>query len=242
MDPHTQFCPNLACPARGQIGQNNIVIHSHTYARYQCKICGHTFTATHGAPFYRLRHQVDVVSQVVTLLAFGCPVPAIVMAFGLDERTVSTWQARSGVHSQQVHAQLVERPRDLGHVQADEIRVKIQGMILWLAMAIGVSSRLWLGAVVSQHRDEELIHSVIQRVRACALARPLLICVDGLSSYVSAIQDVFRSPKACRKRGRPTLVAWPDIHIGQVVKQYAAKRLVGVLQRMAQGSRQTAQT
>jgi hypothetical protein len=66
--------------------------------------------------------------------------------------------------------------------------------------------------------------------------------VDGLSSYVSAIQDVFRSPKACRKRGRPTLVAWPDIHIGQVVKQYAAKRQVGVLQRMAQGSRQTAQT
>ena len=25
MDPATIFCPNLACPARGQIGQGNIV-------------------------------------------------------------------------------------------------------------------------------------------------------------------------------------------------------------------------
>ena len=28
MDPTTVFCPNLACPARGQTGQGNIGIHS----------------------------------------------------------------------------------------------------------------------------------------------------------------------------------------------------------------------
>ena len=28
MDPTTTFCPNLACPARGQSGQGNIGIHS----------------------------------------------------------------------------------------------------------------------------------------------------------------------------------------------------------------------
>ena len=31
--------------------------------------------------------------------------------------------------SQQVHEHLVEQPRDLGQVQADEIRVKMQGSI-----------------------------------------------------------------------------------------------------------------
>ena len=133
MDPQTQFCPNWACPARGQTGQNNIVIHSRKSARYQCKLCGHTFTATHGTPFYRLRHNADLVSIVVTLIAHGCPLPALVAAYGLDERTVRTWQARSGEHCQQVHEHLVEQPRDLVHVQADEIRVKLQGLILWLA-------------------------------------------------------------------------------------------------------------
>ena len=28
MDPTTTFCPNSNCPARGQIGQGNIGIHS----------------------------------------------------------------------------------------------------------------------------------------------------------------------------------------------------------------------
>ncbi len=37
----------------------------------------------------------------------------------------------------------MERLRDLGHVQADEVRV--QGAVLGLAMAIQVQTRLWLG-------------------------------------------------------------------------------------------------
>jgi transposase-like protein len=241
MDLQGQFCPNIACPARGKTGQNNIVIHSRKKARYQCTVCGHTFTITHGTPFYRLRHSQDEVSLVITLIAYGCPLQAIVAGFGLDERTVSSWQKRSGAHCQQVHEHLVEHPRDLGHVQADEIRVKIQGKIIWLAMAIRVRTRLWLGAVVSEQRDEALIHHIIQIVRSCALARPLLICVDGLSSYVTAIQDNFRSPLPPQTTGRPHLISWPDIHIGQVIKQYQGKRVVGILHRMAQGTLTTAQ-
>ena len=39
---------------------------------------------------------------------------------------------------------LVEQPRDLGQVQADEIRVKKQGGIVWMALAMMVKTRLWL--------------------------------------------------------------------------------------------------
>jgi hypothetical protein len=92
---------------------------------------------------------------------------------------------------QAVHEYLVEHLRDLLHVQVEEIRVKLQGVIVWLAMALQVNTRLWLGAVVSEHRDEDLIQAVIQIVSPYALARPLLISVDGLRSYVGAIQDVF---------------------------------------------------
>ena len=33
---------------------------------------------------------------VMTLLAYGCPVQAIVAAFDVDERTVARWQRESG--------------------------------------------------------------------------------------------------------------------------------------------------
>ena len=87
MDPTTVFCPNLACPARGQIGQGNIGIHSRKDQRFICTQCRKTFAATKGTAFYRLRTPAETVALVLTLLAHGCPLQAIVVAFGFDERT-----------------------------------------------------------------------------------------------------------------------------------------------------------
>jgi hypothetical protein len=39
---------------------------------------------------------------------------------------------------------LVEQPRDLGQVQADEIRVKKQGGIVWMAMGLRVPGFGWV--------------------------------------------------------------------------------------------------
>jgi hypothetical protein len=179
---------------------------------------------------------------VATLIAHGCPLQAIVAAYRVDERTILNWQERAGRHAQRVHEHLVQRPRDLEHVQADEIRVKGQGQVVWLAMAIMVHTRLWLGGVVARKRDEHLILSLVQSIRQSALARPLLICVDGFTAYVQAVQRVFRTPLPNGRRGRPWLIPWPDIHIGQVIKRYQGKRVVDVTRRMAQGCLQVAQT
>jgi transposase-like protein len=173
---------------------------------------------------------------VITLLAFGCPIQAIVAAFKLDERTVVSWQERAGKHCEQVHQHLIEQPRDLGQVQADEIRVKKQGGIVWMASALQVSTRLWLGGVLSAKRDRHLSTSLMRQVRACALCRPLLFCVDGCQTYVRAIQRSFTAPIHTRQPGRPRLRPWDNIHIAQVVKQYARKRVVGVKRRVVQGS------
>jgi transposase-like protein len=240
MDPRQQFCLNMACPARGKVGKDNIVIHSRKEARYQCKICGKTFAATTGTPFYRLHHPAELMVTVATLIAHGCPLQAIVAAFHLDERTVRDWQDRAGRHCQRVHQHLVQQPQDLEHVQADEVRVKGQGKVIWLAMAIMVSTRLWLGGVVARKRDERLILALAQVIRQSALARPLLICVDGFIAYVQAVQQAFRTPLPSGKRGRPRLIPWPDIHIGQVVKHYQGNRVVDVTRRMARGCLETA--
>ncbi len=100
MDSHTAFCPSADCPATGQSGQGNIVVHSRKHQRYQCRECGRTFTETKGTPFYRLHHEPELVVRVITLLAHGCPVQAIVAAFGLDERTIADWHQRAAAQCQ----------------------------------------------------------------------------------------------------------------------------------------------
>jgi transposase-like protein len=236
MDPQTVFCHNPACPARGQVGKGNIGVHSRRERRYICHECHTTFSEGKGTAFYWLRTSKELVVLVVTLLAHGCPIQAIVIAFGLDERTVVNWQDRSGAHCQQVHQHLVERPRDLGQVQGDEIRVKVQGCIVWMAMALQVSTRLWLGGVLSTCRDTGLITALMQHVRACALCRPLLFCMDGCRAYIEAIRTVFREAIHTGKVGCPRLRPWDGILMAQVVKQYAGKRVIAIQRRLVQGT------
>ena len=109
MNPQTQFCHTLDCPTRGMVGQGNIRIFSRKPQRYDCKVCGKTFTATKGTPFYRLRTAVDLVTLVLTLLVHGCPLQAIVAAFGFDERTVADWPQRAGSHAQPLHEAIIEQ-------------------------------------------------------------------------------------------------------------------------------------
>src|SRR5512142_2050709 len=158
MDPQDQFCHNPDCPARGQLGLGNIRMPSKKERRYRCTTCGRTFAETRGTPFYRLKKAHDLVTLVLTLLCHGCPIQAIVAAFGLDERTIAAWRDRAGQHGQRFHERRVLRGQvELGHVQADELYVRTVAGRLWMAMAMAVPSRLWLGGVVSPKRDLALI-------------------------------------------------------------------------------------
>src|SRR5262249_40098237 len=176
------------------------------------------------------------LSLVWTLLARGCRVKAIVAAFGFDERTIADWWTRSGRPGQAVHAYLVEQPRDLGHVQADELRVKKQGGIVWMAMAMRVQTRLWLGGEVSEQRDLPLIRRLIERVRRCATRRPLLVCPDGFVSYIRAVRETLRDPVHTGQGGRPRLRPWRNVLIAQVVKRYERRRIVDTERRIVDGT------
>jgi transposase-like protein len=236
MDPTTVFCPNLACPARGQSGQGNIGIHSRKERRFLCAVCHKTFSVTQGTALYRLRTSAETVSLVVTLLAHGCPPQAIVAAFGFDERTVARWLGRGGSQGQAVQQHLVEQPRGRGQVQADEIRVKRPGGLVWMALAMMVSTRLWLAGEVSEQRDLALIRRVLERVRRCALPLPILFCTDGLCSYIRAIRETFRDPLRTGAHGRPRLRPWRHVCIAQVVKRYAHRHVVAVERRSVDGT------
>ena len=238
MDPSKEFCPNPDCTARGQVGKGNIVVHSQKEKRCKCTACKKTFSVTKGTVFYRLRKDPQDVERVIRLLSRGCPTQAVVFAFGWDERTVMSLQKREGQHCEGVQGHLVEKPQDLGQVQCDEIKVKEQGKSVWMAMAIAVKSRLWLGGVVSEHRDMALIVALLTIVRACAsaLGSPLYISTDGLAAYVTAIRLVFREPIPTGKKGRPRFQAWPRLLFAQVIKQYNKSRVGEVFRRIVQGT------
>ncbi|GAC1405811.1 MAG: IS1 family transposase [Chloroflexota bacterium] len=237
MDPHRVFCPNPDCRDKGQHGQGNIRIHSHKERRYRCTTCGKTFAATAGTACYRLHHPVEVLVLVVTLLCHGCPVQAIVAAFGLDERTVTAWLHRAGEHSARVHEAVVQTGQvEVGQVQADEICVKVWRGRVWQAMALAVPSRLWLGGEVSATRDGTLLTALLRRVAAAALSTALLICVDGFSAYVGAVRTVFRVAVRTGRRGRPRLVLPETVLLAQVVKSHQGRRLVDVTRRVVFGT------
>jgi transposase-like protein len=243
MDPQTAFCCNPDCKASGQTGQGNIHIHSRQESRFKCTCCGKTFAATKGTPFYRLHKDRSLFVCVLTLLSYGCPVQAIVNAFDLDERTVASWRDKAGCHCQAVQQHFLENhPLDLQHVQADELYAKTQGGRCWMAMAMAVPYRLWLGGVVSPIRDLKLIQRLVNLVRLvwCA-GKTLLICVDGLSSYVTAFFRAFRQKVMTGRPGRPRLRLPSFVWLAQVIKSYAGRCLKDVARRVVWGTEQQVQ-
>ncbi len=194
--------------------------------------------------FAGLRKPMTLVVIVVTLLAYGCPVQAIVHAFELDERTVARWRDRAGDQCEKVHKDVVEQGKlELIHVQADEIRVKGRGVIAWMGLAMMVSTKVWIAGEVSRTRDSKLADHVLQQVRRCSQAAcSLLICTDGWSAYPKSIKRVFREKvKRTGGRGRTALVLWPDLHIGTVIKRTVKMHLKEVLREMSHGSLERAQ-
>jgi transposase-like protein len=237
MNPQEQVCHNPQCWVYGRVGEGHIVIHSQREQRYRCKRCAQTFSATKDTPFYRLHHPQALMIVVATLLAFGCPVQAIVAAFGLDERTVADWQRRAGRQCQQMHTHLVQAGQvPLGQVQADELRVRVVGGVVWLAMAVSVASRLWLGGTLSVHRDRRLIGRLLDQVRACGSVARVLLASDGLISYPRQALRRFRQAMHTGRRGRPPLVLPAGVLIVQAIKRYTKRRVREVERRIVRGS------
>jgi transposase-like protein len=238
MHPDMVACPNPSCSEPDRIG-----VHSRQERRYICHACKKTFAETLGTPLYGLHYPSWVVGIIVTLLAYGCPIQAIVAAFGIDERTVTTWQQKAGRHAKRVQETIVNQGTvDIGQVQADELYVKTQGGKVWVATAMSVASRLFLWGDISPHRDTALIQQVITQVRAAVQeGKPILIAVDGFASYVTTVLQVFRDPRRTGRRGRPRRVVWDNLHIVQVVKHRAKRRVTEGPRRVVHGSAQAIQ-
>jgi len=228
MSPSPVFCPYLDCARKGVTDTDTISVHSYTSredrtpTRYHRAACDRTFPARRCTPFYRLHHPAALMVVVLTLRAHGCPVPAVVRALGLDERTVRAWLLKAGAHAAAFHDHQLAAAGgvapEAAHVQADEICVRVRGGRVWLAQAIEGGSRFWLGGVVAKRRDGLLVRHLLARVKRAVVTPAFLLLVDGFAPYVTAARALFRVPRGTGRAGRPPL-GWPEgFLLGQVVK------------------------
>jgi hypothetical protein len=120
-------------------------------------------------------------------------------------------------------------------VPAYEIRIKTQGAIMWMALAMMVKTRLWLAGEVIEPRDMRLIRRLVERVRRGAAYRPLLWSTDGLSSDVHARRATLHEPVHTGAHGRPRRRPRRPIDIAQVVKRDVQGRVIDVERRIGAG-------
>src|SRR5262249_47700466 len=159
-----------------------------TRRRYRCTVCNQTFSPRTGTPFHRRHTAMRLMVQIITLVSYGCPIVAIEAALGIQARTVRGWVVAAGPQSAALQQHLVQQPQDVGQGQADELRVRIAGGVVWMAMAMVVTSRLWLGGVVGATRDRALIDRLAALVARSALGQRLMLVVDGFGAYIAAFK------------------------------------------------------
>jgi hypothetical protein len=105
-----------------------------------------------------------------------------------------------------------------------------------MALAVMVKTRLWLVGEGSEQRAMARSRRVIERMRRCAAHRPLLVCPDGVVSYIRAMRETWRDPVRTDYGGRPRLRPWRHVLIAQVVKRYERRRLGETERRIVDGT------
>src|SRR5436305_8224539 len=107
-----------------------------------------------------------------------------------------------------------------------------------IALAMDVTTRLWMAGAVSTSRDRKLIDRLMQHVRACCQhVTDLLICTDGFAAYPKSIMRAFREKvKKQAGPGRCSLEVWSGLCIATIIKHTKKKRVVEVKRKITRGT------
>jgi hypothetical protein len=184
MNPRGIFCPNIDFRARGQVGKGNIGVHRHAEKRYICHACQKTFTDTKGTIFYRLRTDAAMVMLVITLLAYGCPLKAIVAAY-----------------RKSLHGQLVNEILGMGNVFQFEtlsyrglqkqygrsVRLRAPGKF----MALLKRKAERAGAAINAYDPRKAHHSQLCHHCGTVKKKPLSQCWHACSCGVVGQRDLY---------------------------------------------------
>ncbi len=100
--------------------------------------------------------------------------------------------------------------------------------VLWLAMAIAVQSRLWLGAACRPKRNKQLAHQIISCVYNWAKPLPLVISFDGWKVYYDLCLQIFGERVYSGRKGGAPMKIWEHLTLVQVLKRDATHNWLGL--------------
>ena len=234
LNPALMTCPHC-------VG-SHIWIHSQQERRFKCATCKKTFAESRGTPLFNMRYPNWVVIMVLSLLASGCPVQAIVFALSINEQTIANWQRLAGEHAKIVQKTKVCTGQLCAEqIQTDELWVKTQFGTVWMATGMAVFSRLFIWGTVNIERKVHVMEIVVKKIaQALQRGHEILWVTDGYGGWEQAIRKHLRDPIYTGKLGRPRLQPWPELQLVQVVKHKVARRLVDIEYRLRIGCWSTA--
>ncbi len=204
---------------------------------FRCQACRSTFSARRHTPLYRSKTSAQRVGEVLTALAEGLDVSAVVRVFGHSESTITRWLTRAGEHSARLHDHWF-RNLYLPHVQLDELRTRLRNRAhtLWLWLAVdpltNLIPALHLGAR-TQDSAYALIHALRQHLAPSCIP---VFASDGLNLYFYALTAHFGHwVMGVTGRTRHWQVATGLLY-GPVKETYRRRAVVRVTQRMCSGT------
>ena len=203
----------------------------------RCQACHNTFSTRRDTPLYRLKTASSRIAEVLTVLAEGLSISAVVRVFGHRHATITRWLTRAGEHSAKLHDHIF-RDLHLPHIQLDELRTRLRcrAHVLWLWVAIDPISKLvpvlHLGSR-TQDSAHRLVHELRERL---ALGCLPVFTSDGLNLYFYALTAHFGQWVAGVSRGTRQWQVAAGLIYGQVKKTYQRRKLVRVTQVMRCGT------
>ena len=236
MHPQTPCCHQQDCPARGQVGQGNMRVHSRAEQRSQCPTCGQRVAATKGTPCDRLRTAADVVTVVLTLLAMAV-------------RSRRAWRRWVWIAYRRRVADprrpalpagpAAHGPARPGGPAARPGRCAVGGA----GGPPGVDGDGDGRAVAALAGGRQqppprsgLEHHAGAGGPVLGRSLALLVGVDGRASSVTACRHVCRDPVRTGHRGRPRWVLEAGLRLGPVVTRSVKRRVARVEHRVGRGT------
>ena len=193
----------------------------------RCQACGQRQTSRTDTPVRGLKTPLEQVRLVVMALAEGLDLSAASRIFRHHPTTIARWVERCGVHGARLHEQVLFRVIQAGHVQLDElvIRVKNKTDRVFVWTAIAAHSKLVLGLHIGGRTLAEACTLVHQVMRTLAPGCLPVFTSDGLNHYFYALTAHFgywdKPPKARKHHWFPD----PALLYGQLIKARSGYKL-----------------
>jgi IS1 family transposase len=241
---HNYFCSNPYCCYYLVTDERiHALIGYGSHGKYECipdlfcQACESKFTIRKHTLLYRLKTLSKIVFMAMSLLVLGIDTSALQEALGIQESTLRTWLARSGVQSRKLHERFF-KDLTLAHIQLDELwaKVKEKEQAVWVWTVCEAKTKI-IPVIQLGARTQDMAYSVVHELKTRLKGGCVpVFSSDGLKHYFYGLTAHFGEWMVVEGEKKLVWLIVSLFQYAQVIKQQRGFRLVGVEHRMLWGN------